>query len=504
MASQAEKIERVRSICANSIEAFISIFLSKAAYAVTPEFHKSVYRDLQDLSIKRLAIIAPRGHAKSTTTSIVYPLWRICHHPANDDYFAIIISESQAQSINFLTVIKNNLQGNHLLRAYYGDLVGEKWTEEEIVTKNNCRVVAKGTGQKIRGMLMGNETITRPCDIIMDDFESENNSATQENIEKNIKWITKAVEPSLADNGRLITIGTIVHEGAYLNRLRKDPSFKTHFYQAIVGANGNDLTVGKPLWPERFPMEKLLMLKGSYEARGQSDAFWQEYMNIAVSLDDQTFKPEWNKYEDGEYGYSIRYNIGWIKRGNVLVPVNVGTGVDLAIGLHTNNDFTVISSVATDFDGNKYLLGYRRLKTNRVNVIIDTIFEEALKYHSQTVNIETVQFQQVVAVEFRAQLVNRGLYIGVKESKPRNDKDSRIKSLQPLFAMGKFFQRSDMNEFRNELFAFPNAAHDDILDSVWFANDVSYPPDIASLSESSNSDDVIPGMFYEGKSWIAL
>ena len=482
----------------------MTIFMPKAAYAETPDFHREIYADLQNQDIRRLAIIAPRGHAKSTATSIVYPLWKIVNHPSDDDYFCIIISESQSQAINFLTVIKNNLVKNHVLRAYYGDLVGDKWTEDEIVTKNNCRIVAKGTGQKIRGLLMGSETITRPKDIIMDDFESENNSDTPEKIDKNIKWITKAVEPSLADDGRLITIGTIVHERAYLKRLKDDPAFKTHFYQAIVGADGRDVSKGTPLWPERFPMKRLLEIKASYEARGESDAFWQEYMNIAVSLDDQTFREEWNLIEDGAYGYSDKHHMSYITRGNILTPINVGVGVDLAISVSSTADFTVVLALGTDFEGKKYLLHYERIKTNRMNKIINTIFDVSNKYHANTVCIETVQFQQIIATEFRDQMSVRGCHFGILERNPRNSKDSRIKSLQPIFAKGAFFQRSWMKDLRGELFAFPNAAHDDILDSIWLANEVSHPPEMQSFAEIRSDYEGIPPEFFEGKSWIAL
>jgi len=271
--AQLEK-ELVLDKCSKSIELFVGLFMEKAAYAEIPNFHKAIYKDLEDDSIKKLGIIAPRGHSKSTVVSVFYILWRICNSPPDDDYFAIIISESKDQAVNFLTIIRNNLENNKLLRAYYGNLVGTKWNEEELVTTNSCRILAKGTGQKIRGQIMGNEAITRPKDIVMDDFESETNSNTSEMIDKNIKWITKAVEPSLADDGRLITIGTIVHERAYLNRLKDDPEFKVHFYQAIVGAKGADLSVGKPLWSERFSMDKLMRKKASYEARGEDDAFW--------------------------------------------------------------------------------------------------------------------------------------------------------------------------------------------------------------------------------------
>jgi len=496
--------EQVRSICSKSMKAFMEIFLPKVVYAKTPPFHTAIQRDLEDESIKRLAIIAPRGHAKSTMAAICYPLWKICNSPESVDYFAILISESQAQSINFLTVIKNNLQGNLRLKAYYGNLVGDKWTEDEIITKNHCRIVAKGTGQKIRGMIYGTDSVVRPNDIIMDDFESEVNSATPELIDKNIKWITKAVEPSLADDGRLITIGTIVHERAYLNRLKVDPAFKTHYYQAIVGSDGGDLSAGRPLWPERFPMKKLLALQASFNARGTPDAFWQEYMNVAISLDDQTFNPDWNLTCDAEYGFSAHNGLGWLKIGNVITPVSVGVGVDLAISVSASSDWSVVAAVATDFDGNKYLLEYKRMKTNSMKVIIDSIFYIGEKYHAATINIETVQFQQIIANEFRDQMVERGVMFGIVETKPRTSKNSRIKSLQPLFSSGRFFQRSDMNEFRNELYAFPNAAHDDILDAVYYACKVSHPPEIANFSLSRKSGDSYDLENPEGKSWISM
>jgi len=496
--------EQILDICSKSIEAFATMFMPKVTFANTPPFHKAIYRDLEDESIKRLAIIAPRGHAKSTVSSMIYPLWKICNSPADEDYFSIIISESLAQSVNFLTIIKNNLMGNHLLRSFYGDLVGSKWSEEEIVTTNNCRIVSKGTGQKIRGMVMGTDSVTRPKDIIMDDFESEFNSNTPEAIDKNIKWITKAVEPSLADDGRLITIGTIVHERAYLNRLKNDPAFRTHFYQAIIDSDGENLAVGRPLWPERFPMEKLLALRASYIARGEGDAFWQEYMNIAVSLDDQTFRKEWNKIEDGDYGYARNASTGWIRRGNVLVPINVGIGVDLAISTSSTADFTVIAAVGTDWDNNKYLIDYKRMKTNRMSEIIEAIFEVGTNYHATTVNIETTQFQQIIANEFRDEMLKRDCMFGIVESKPRTSKDSRIKSLQPYFSSGRFYQRCWMKDFRTELFGFPNGAHDDILDAVWYANEVSHQPEIESLGKMMNNDDGIPAAFFEGKSWVAL
>jgi len=468
--------EEVYEVGYNDISAFAHMFLPKAMYAKTPQFHKEIYADLKNSSLKKIAIIAPRGHSKSTVASVVYPLWRICYNPPTEDYFCIIISESQSQSINFLSIIAENLRSNHLLRAYFGNLLGDKWTEEEIRTVNNCRIMAKGTGQKIRGMLMGKATITRPNDVILDDFESETNSGTREQIEKNISWVAKAVEPSLADDGRLITIGTIIHEASYLSRTRGDPAFKTHFYQAIM----NNVS----LWPQRFSLNKLAKLKTSYEARGILSAFYQEYMNIPISLEDQCFREEWYRYFIDEF--CVKSHQPLLVRDNVLIPIGVGIGVDLAISEDKRADFSVVAAVGTDFDENKYLLEYDRMKTKNINDIIESMIRMSIKYQANTINIETVQFQQAVANEFRRIQFQRECYVGVVESKPRTSKDSRIRSLQPLFASGRFHHRREMTEFESELFSFPNAAHDDILDGVYLANEVSHAPEIERFVESLN------------------
>lgn len=468
-------------LASKSIEAFGRIFMPRALYADTPPFHRAIYRDLQDPSIRRLGIIAPRGHSKSTVTSVLFPLWSTIFNPKGDDLFGVLISESLDQAQNFLGIMKHNLANNPNILQVFGSFEGSKWTEDEIRTSNGCRWVAKGTGQRIRGMLTGEETITRPNLIILDDFESETNSGTPEAIDKNVRWLTKAVEPSLADNGRLIAIGTIVSQRAYLPRIRKDPSFKVHFYQAIMG--------GKPLWPERFTMQRLMEIRASYEARNELDAFYQEYMNSPINLEDQTFTSSMLKYYVGDLVVvdgiqpCMRFekhptDAPWWRPG-MLVPVSVGIGVDLAISESHKADFTVIMAVAIDQEGNRYVLPYRRFKTSDIDRTVDTALEVASACATSYVHFETVQFQQAVATQFRQEMFSRSQYFAVHETNPRTSKDSRIRSLQPLYARGKVFHPLGMAaELESELLNYPGSAHDDCLDSFWLANKYLIEPDV--------------------------
>lgn len=495
----------------SSIEMFGRLFMSKALSAAVPDFHREIYRDLEDNSIKRLGIIAPRGHSKSTVTSILFPLWRTIFKPPEEDLLILLISESQSQSINFLNVIKYNLEANQRILQYFGSLRGDKWTEDDFTTSNGVRIMAKGTGQKIRGTLMGREAITRPNLIILDDFESETNSATKEAIEKNKDWITKAVEPSLSDDGRLVGVGTIISKMAFLEDIQKPGSgWKTHFYQAF--ADGKAMR--QPLWPERFSKERLMEIKSSYEARGKAAAFWQEYMNEPIDMDNQTFSAsDFRRYSDdtvfelldGEQlairakHHPLREKYGWAE--NVWVPLNPAVGVDLAISEDHRADFTVNFAMAMDFDENRFILPYDRIREKDIDNIVNAMINKCLETGSYHINIETIQYQQAVANQFRKKSEERGLYFGISETRPRTAKDSRIRSLQPLFRQHKVFMANWMLDMEEELLNFPSAAHDDILDAMWLAEQVLTPPD---LDVFTDVEEIHEFEEEEEESWLVL
>ena len=62
----------------------------------SPQFHRDIFKALQDLEVgEKIAIVAPRGHAKTTLVSLIYPLHQILF---GDEKFILLISESETQS----------------------------------------------------------------------------------------------------------------------------------------------------------------------------------------------------------------------------------------------------------------------------------------------------------------------------------------------------------------------------------------------------------------------
>ena len=93
----------------NNMALFERTCFPTALRKATPPFHHEIYKDLRNQDKKRVLIAAPRGTAKSTVTSLLLPMHRIAFKQDNQEEFIVIISESQAQSINFLSRIKYHL-----------------------------------------------------------------------------------------------------------------------------------------------------------------------------------------------------------------------------------------------------------------------------------------------------------------------------------------------------------------------------------------------------------
>lgn len=502
--------ERTRALklAHKSLENFGRIFLARAMTAKTPPMHAKIDRLLMDPTCKRKGIIAPRGHAKSTKASVILPLYStLFNHPDTEKLY-IGISESQSQSIAFLNIIGWNLANNEKIKACFGNLVGNKWREDELSTTNNVRLLARGTGQRIRGSISGREGVTRPNRITLDDFESETNSGTPEAIDKNKQWIARAVEPSLADDGELVAIGTMINQRAYLAEIQCDPAWSVLYFQALM----NETCDGPgniPVWPERFSYKLLMDKKASYEKRGQGSAFWQEYMNICIDMERQTFRAEWINpfYQEFEIIDDIQpVLIEERDDGTWCIPLHISIGVDLAISEAHYADYTVILVLAQAPDERRFVLDYWRERTGDTDKIVNEIFRLAYDYKADIVNIETVQFQQAVANHFYKQMSERNFYVGLEETKPRTSKDARIKSLQPNYALGLMHHRTWMSDLNTELETYPNSAHKDLLDALYLAEMHTQVPSFGEFKKGSTSIDQLRGIPEEREvaDWLVL
>ena len=186
--------EEVLELAYKDLITFGKLF-SPADYLASnsPPFHYEVGELLLSKDIRQLALVLPRDHAKSTLAATAV-LHRFVFATKDKPEFIGWVGEAQDQARDNLAWIQNHIYENPAIHYYFGDLEGDKWTKDEFTLTNGCRIIGKGTSQRLRGK---KQLSTRYTGIILDDFESELNTKTPDSRRQIKEWVTAAVHPAI-------------------------------------------------------------------------------------------------------------------------------------------------------------------------------------------------------------------------------------------------------------------------------------------------------------------
>ena len=425
----------------------------------SPPVHKKIVAYLLDKSLKFLDIIAPRGIAKTTIVTLL-----IIHHLFLDDEpgrkFVVIISKTQAHAKSILSTIKEILAysaGFKQLFGYQGEHVSKIWRDDAIVLSNGNGITTRGTGQPMRGINLNSQ---RPTLIIVDDPEDENNTKTKEAMDGNLMFILQSVTPSVdAKRGRVIVIGTPLHELCIVQRLSTMSSWTHVFFQ-------NCIEKGIALWEESRSLQWLIDKKNELADHGLVRSYYQEYECELIAGVDSMFKSEYIEFYDDNTKLTWNDNDCFLQfESGMTIPVNVYMGVDPASSIQQSADYSTIVPIAVDSKMNIYVLPYFRKRVQPMD-LADSIENHYLMYKPNLTTIESVGYQEMLRQYMRTRIFIPGLEI--KEN-PRQNKSSRLEMLQPFFAQHKIFLKRNMKELIDELIMFPKGKHDDLLDGLYYA-----------------------------------
>ena len=432
---------------------FVKYFLKGYLTSAIPDFHKEIYDLLPNSN--RIVVASPRGHGKSTITSVFYPIWLALFQKRSD---ITIISASESLAIEWLRKIKRELEGNQRILAFFGDLRSDKWTENHIILKNPkmVNIRARGAGGQIRGF--------RPDVLIADDLETNESVESEEQRKKLKDWIFKDCLNTLMPEGQFIVIGTLIHPLSVLSDLLvADNGWVHKKYQAYVDGVQE---AGNELWASLWNHERLQERKreiGSW-------AFASEYMNNPVS--DETAPIKENQ---------IRY---WKE-----VPVSYSSvlAVDPAYSDDEKADFKSCSHIAINQQANRYLLSYIRTHAP-LGEFQDAIINLWLSNRNTItgIGIPNSGVEKSFFDSFLKKCEARKLYPPIVELKNsftatgtsqgvRNKKSRITAALQPLFEQGKYFISPEHIEAREELLTIGSSRWDDLVDTMAYAEQILQP-----------------------------
>lgn len=433
-----------------------------------PKFHEELWA-LCCSDHPRVAIAAPRRHAKSTAITFAYVLanimFRIKRH-------VLIISSNEELAMGFLGNIKTQLLENDALRETFGFLKLIKDSESEIIGQfqdgSKFRIIAKGSNQRMRGMLWD---LKRPDLVVGDDMEDDEIVMNKQRRLDFKRWFYGAVLPIVADDGVVRIVGTILHMDSLLEGFMPDlKDDKT----VITGTKVRSLKVNKPwlsvkyrahdtinpatsttiLWPEQWPKDRLVSEYDSYAVQNLLDVYAQEYLNDPIDESSAFFKEE-NFMESPQHDE-------WLKRHKRYYAA-----VDLAITQEARSDYTAIVVGAHDSEGRLEIIHARKGHWD-TNDIVENILEVQKRYSPDIFSIEKGALEKAIGPYLELQMRTKGTYVNLNPIAPTKDKEARARSIQGRMKNGDVYfvkQAPWYPDFAEELKRFPRAKHDDYVDA---------------------------------------
>ncbi|WP_195251850.1 hypothetical protein [Romboutsia sp. 1001713B170207_170306_H8] len=481
-------------------------YLPKENNAAAPiaDVHRELWSDIQESIIgdgySQLGRIYPRGTGKSAFGNFGPTVWAHCYCHKK---YTLICSDIGSTAEKFIKDIKNILLENKYMEMAFGTLLDDRnkkyiCNSTQLELTNKTFIEAISSASPMRGRKYDN---CRPDLIILDDYQSEDDTRTEDAREK--KWkrysddVKYAAQKTVIRNGEIvkkgttfIALGTLQHKECFYSRLMKLPTWKFKHEKGVLVDDVDELfTTGK--WGEfksilfnfknneRLEDAKEFYWEHQYEMK--FPILWEEFwecLDMALSYYENptSFKQE----VQGDVN-----SIGekWFKRINTEPRKTIETHdfiktmivVDPASSGGKKNDYSAFLVGSEASNKCKYARKAELVKINarsEFDKYIDYIIKLLLEYTDAThVSIEKNTFNGADANQLEKAIHNHPSLkyrnITIINEMQRKNKDDKISTIVPYVNNGTFIFAEEDSEFLNQLMEFAGqkfTLHDDAAD----------------------------------------
>ncbi len=464
--------------------------LSRMHKDMYAQFENMIHEGCDKPGVAKYAMAAPRGNAKSTSASLILPLWCIC---SRSKKFIGILSGTTEQADEFLEFIKVELAANERLREDFPKACGKGrvWKSGHVITANNIKIRCWGTGKALRG---ARHCSSRPDLVICDDLENDEYVSSPEQRRKTEDWFFKAVMKIGAQNTAYIVVGTILHYDSLLSKLLKQPGWAAKKYKAVITFSTS------PLWEEwqRLYVERVVdsdqLTETANRQPSTASSFFESHKSAMLAGTEVL----WPEVEDYHYLMKMRISDGpsafdsekqnepinpddclfqenWFRYFDDLPPAKADDhsslqyfcAVDPSMGKssHKADPSAIIIGAVRGAEG--YIdIVEADIQKRHPDAIMEALFEYHMQYKFTRLVIEEVQFQELFKDQLIKESAKRQIYLPVEGVRPVADKKLRITKLQPHIKNGLIRFRRDQRLLLDQLRYFPKASHDDGPDAL--------------------------------------
>jgi len=442
--------KQVKRLTGEATRGFVELFLNSKydGATPTPDVHDEWW-DLFCSNYPRVAIAAPRGHAKTTALTVGYALANICLRYKK---YVVVVANTEEVANDFLSEIRDALRGNKELRDMFGirglPTDGATNCIVEFTDGSRARIRTKGAGQKVRGMLWNG---TRPDLIVVDDLEDDEAVESVERRRKLRNWLMKALFPSISQSrGEIRVVGTILHNDSALKSLIESKAWKTKLYKAHKSFDDfSDL-----LWPDMWTEQKLRDKRQEYIDIGDPEGYSQEFLNDPSDLQNPFFRDEdFIPMTEDDHSRPKTYYVG----------------CDFALSDASYSDFTVFTVGGYDSDGVLHIVDERRVRTNDTAVVIDELFSILARWNPEMYIFEGGVIANAIEPSFKLEMRKKNKWAGIHTYTPIQDKRLRAASIQQRMRSGGVRHDAEaawFEDHKHELRKFPRGKKKDRVDAI--------------------------------------
>ena len=407
--------------------------------------HKVMAQKFQDIAegkCRRLIINMPPRHTKSEFASYLLPAWFLGKFPGKK---IIQCSNTAELAVGFGRKVRNLVGSEQYARIFPNvSLRSDSKAAGRWSTNSNGEYFAIGVGGTVTG---------KGADLlIIDDPHSEQEAAiantNPEVYDKVYEWYGSGPRQRLQPGGSIIVVMTRWSKRDLTGKILKSSIERDGDTWEIIDFPAI-LPSGKALWPQFWKLEELQALKEELPVSKWNAQYQQQPTSEEGALVKREWWQEWTLEKPPVCEYIIQsWDTAYTKNERSDYSACTTWGV-----FYLNEDEMQPNIIL--LDAVKERLEFPELK------------ERALQYYKEWEPDVFIVEAKAAGSPLIFELRRMGIPVSEFTPTRGNDKIARMNSVTDLFASGKVWapRKRWAEEVIEEMAAFPNSEHDDLVDS---------------------------------------
>ncbi len=394
--------------------------------------------------IKRLIINMPPRSLKSLCVSVAWPAWLLAQDPSSR---IMVASYSQILSIKHSLDCRKLLQAPWYKNSYAQTILAKDQNQKS-------KFMTKEGGFRFATSVMGTATGEGGNFLIVDDPHSSLQAASPQKRSNAIEWFEQTFISRIDDKkkGVIVIVMQRLHEDDLTGYLLKKPTFNWELLRipaiapakTIINIGGREIIrqEGDLLHQNRDGEAEIKQVRlelGEY-------AFFAQYQQTPITKQGNLIKAKWLKHYSENPPNIKRYIQSW----------------DMASKPGEDNDYSVCTTWGETQAG-FYLLEVLRIKLGYPD-LKKLVLQSFNTWGAHLVLIEDKSSGIAMIQDLKKETT-----MPIVAIKPIKSKYDRLVAVSAMFEAEKIYlpkYATWLGEYENEILNFPNARHDDQVDST--------------------------------------